>query len=83
MYMNTAPTGCMPPDRSSITPKQACQSMVQDISKIKKMVLFLADGRYGWLFSLGLLLLAAAHVPLANGQQQSTYEAKDCTMLFA
>ena len=64
------------------TPKQACQSMVQDISKIKKkMVLFrVADGRYGWLFSLGLLLLAAAHVPFANGQQRGKYVAKDRTM---
>ena len=36
------------------------------------MALF-SGGRSGWLFSLGLLLLAAAHVPIVNGQQGTSY----------
>ena len=41
---------------------------------LMKMELFdIAGGKYGWLFSLELLLLVIANVPLAYGQQGSKY----------
>ena len=47
--------------------------------KIKMMLFRVADAdRYGWLFSLGLLLLAAANVPIINGQQGIDAAIKLC-----
>ena len=54
-----------------------CIERAACLKSMKMRLLVIAGGKYGWLFSLELLSLVIANIPLANGQQGS--QSKTCT----